>query len=108
MVLLFGLLTNIQRAPPLPPSNPITEWIGYTAGFLTTIAFLPQLITTWKTGGRGLSWGMLALFGTGVVLWIIYGVIQSSWPLTLANIVTLLQVLVIAILKIQAALRAGE
>ena len=34
---------------------------------------------------KGLSWMMLALFGTGVGLWFLYGLMRMSGPLMAAN-----------------------
>ena len=64
--------------------------IGLLAGTLTTIAFLPQVIKTWKTKStRDVSLEMFAIFCSGVLLWIIYGVLIKDLPLVLANVVTL-------------------
>jgi MtN3 and saliva related transmembrane protein len=75
------------------------ELIGFWAALLTTVAFAPQVIRTWRLGGHELSWSMLALFGTGLVLWLTYGYLRDSAPLMLANGLTLVQVLVIAGVK---------
>jgi len=83
--------------------NDQSEMIGYCAGTLTTIAFLPQVIRTWRSGGHALSGLMLALFGTGVSLWFVYGFLRNSKPIMLANGVTDLQVLVILVLKLRRA-----
>jgi MtN3 and saliva related transmembrane protein len=80
-----------------------TELTGFWAGSLTTIAFAPQLVKAWKNGGQGLSWAMLALFGTGVWLWFLYGLLRMSGPIMLANAVTGVQVLVILAIKIRHA-----
>jgi MtN3 and saliva related transmembrane protein len=82
-----------------------SEVIGYCAGMLTTVAFLPQVIRTWRAGGQALSGLMLALFGTGVSLWFVYGLLRMSRPIMLANGVTDLQVLVILVLKLHRARR---
>ncbi len=75
------------------------EAIGFWAGILTTSSFAPQLVRTWRTGGDGLSWGMVLLFGAGVGLWLIYGVLLGSQPIVFANGLTELQVVIIAGLK---------
>jgi len=84
-----------------------TEALGFWAGILTTVAFVPQLVRTWRVGGEQLSWLMLTLFGTGVGLWFIYGYLRSSGPLMLANGLTGLQVLFILGLKIWRAIRVA-
>jgi MtN3 and saliva related transmembrane protein len=80
-----------------------TEAIGFWAGILTTVAFAPQVVRTWRVGGEALSWTMLALFGLGVGLWFVYGYLRMSGPLMLANGLTGLQVLIILGLKIRRA-----
>jgi MtN3 and saliva related transmembrane protein len=85
--------------------NDQSELIGYCAGALTTIAFLPQVIRTWRSGGQALSGLMLALFGTGVSLWFLYGLLRNSRPIMLANGLTDLQVVVILVLKLRRAQR---
>jgi MtN3 and saliva related transmembrane protein len=64
--------------------------IGYIAGTLTTFCFLPQLVHTFKTKSVGdLHVGSLILFDMGLVFWLIYGIYLHSWPIILANTVTL-------------------
>jgi MtN3 and saliva related transmembrane protein len=77
----------------------LSETIGTVAAILTTLAFVPQAIRTWRVGAEGLSWMMLACFGTGVGLWFIYGLMRSSGPLILANGITCVQVLFILAIK---------
>jgi uncharacterized protein with PQ loop repeat len=55
----------------------IATVIGLTAAVCTTAANLPQLKKAWVTGQTDdLSLKTLLLFGSGLVLWIIYGVLQ--------------------------------
>ena len=84
-------------------SSVLTEAIGTVAAILTTIAFAPQAIRTWRVGGEGLSWMMLLLFGLGVGLWFVYGVLRNSVPLILANGLTGVQVLLIFAIKVCGA-----
>jgi len=81
------------------------ELIGFAAALLTTTAFAPQVIRTWRLGGHELSWGMLALFGAGLVLWLAYGVARGSAPLVVANGLTLIQVLAMSAVKLRTARR---
>lgn len=65
--------------------------LGFVAGTLTTVAFLPQVIRTWRTkSAKDLSLPMLISFTTGVVCWLIYGLLIDSLPIILANGVTVL------------------
>lgn len=64
--------------------------IGLAAGFCTTVAFLPQAIKTWKSkSAKDLSLGMYSIFCTGVILWLVYGILKSDIPIILTNGVTL-------------------
>lgn len=78
------------------------EIIGYCAAFLTTIAFLPQAIRSWRTKDlSGISLGMYSLFTVGVGLWLIYGLIIEKWPLIMANALTFALALSILLLKLR-------
>jgi len=63
--------------------------LGLVAGALTTIAFVPQVIKTWKSkSAKDLSLGMYSIFCTGVLLWLIYGFIIGDIPIIVANTIT--------------------
>ena len=60
--------------------------IGLSAGFLTTISLLPQLIKLYKTKlTRDISIYWTLLLTIGIVLWLIYGIILRDVPLIFAN-----------------------
>ncbi len=60
--------------------------IGLAAGGLTTLAFVPQVVKTWRTRQtRDISLGMFAVLVAGVALWIVYGAILGDVPLIAAN-----------------------
>ena len=78
-----------------------TDFFGFAAAFLTTIAFLPQLYKTWKTkSADDVSLVMLLLFITGLICWIIYGYKIDSIPILVANVITFIFNFSILILKI--------
>jgi MtN3 and saliva related transmembrane protein len=65
--------------------------IGSVAAVLTTASFAPQAWHSFKTRDvSGISLGMYSVFTLGVALWLLYGVLLWSWPLMIANSVTLL------------------
>ncbi len=67
------------------------QFVGLAAGMLTTIAFLPQVIKTWKSrSAKDLSLGMFSLFCLGVVLWLAYGFLVWDIPVIAANLLTLM------------------
>jgi MtN3 and saliva related transmembrane protein len=84
------------------------EAIGSAAAVLTTVAFIPQVVRTWKIDGNELSWSMLTLFGLGVGLWFVYGYLKVSPPLMAANGVTGLLVLNILLIKVWRARRRSK
>jgi len=72
------------------------EWVGMIAAVLTTASFLPQVWLTYKTRNvSGISLGMYSVFTAGVALWLVYGLYLESWPVILANFVTLTLALLI-------------
>ena len=76
--------------------------LGIVAGTLTTIAFLPQVWRTWKTkSAKDVSFIMLISFMSGLVLWLIYGIILNALPIILANGITLVLNFIILWLKIK-------
>jgi len=79
-----------------------TDWIGSAAATLTTTAFIPQAWRVWRTRHTtDISLGMYALFTLGVTLWLIYGIQLGSWPIIVANTVTLLLAGTVLVLKIK-------
>lgn len=66
------------------------EWFGYAAAILTTGSFVPQAVMTIRTRNTsGISLAMYVIFTVGVALWLVYGIALESWPMILANTVTL-------------------
>lgn len=68
--------------------NPTT--IGLVAGTLTSLAAIPQVIKTLKSGHvRDISVWQPLLLTIGVALWMIYGILIGDLPLIVANITPL-------------------
>jgi len=87
----------------------MTNLIGTLAGILTTIAFIPQVIKTWRTrSARDISLFMFLLFSTGVSLWLVYGLILNAMPIVIANGITLALSLSILVLKLKDMYRARQ
>ena len=64
--------------------------IGYLAGTLTTLSFVPQVLRAWRARHTDdLAWGWLIIFQIGLGLWFAYGVILHNWPMILANSITM-------------------
>jgi MtN3 and saliva related transmembrane protein len=83
-------------------------WVGYAAGTLTTIAFLPQVLHVWKTKrADDLHMGTLVSFMAGVTLWIVYGIAMRQMPVIVANAVTLILQCAILFLKLHYTGKQG-
>jgi MtN3 and saliva related transmembrane protein len=79
--------------------------IGTVAGFCTTFAFVPQLVKIWRQGGRDLSYGMLALYLIGAVLWFIYGVLVHAQAVVITNFATAIAIALATAMKALTARR---
>jgi MtN3 and saliva related transmembrane protein len=76
--------------------------VGYIAGALTTVSFVPQVFRAWKLGEtRDLSLAMLLLFGVGILLWTFYGVWTGSMPIIAANVITFVLILILLWMKVR-------
>jgi MtN3 and saliva related transmembrane protein len=76
--------------------------IGYLAAFGTTASFLPQAVKTIQTKDTsGISLPMYIFFTAGTLLWLIYGIMEPSLPVAVANAITLIFASVILVYKIK-------
>lgn len=79
----------------------LTDYVGSAAATLTTIAFLPQAIQSYRTRDlSGISLPMYSIFTAGVAMWLVYGLLKQDWPIIIANIITVALSAMILILKI--------
>ena len=78
------------------------DFAGIAAGTLTTIAFVPQVIKTWRSqSADDISMMMFLMFTTGVMMWLIYGISINSWPMIVANTITLVLAVSIIAMKLR-------
>ena len=79
-----------------------SDLLGLTAGFLTTIAFVPQVRKIWKTrSADDVSLVTFIAFTVGVTLWLTYGVVLGEFSMILWNSVTLVLALAILAMKLK-------
>jgi len=63
---------------------------------------VPQAHHSWKTRDlSGVSLPMYSLFSLGVLGWLIYGLMITSWPIIAANSITLVLACVVLVLKLK-------
>ncbi|MFQ6333234.1 SemiSWEET transporter [Methylophilus sp. 3sh_L] len=80
--------------------------IGSIAAVCTTVAFIPQVLQSWRTRDlSGISLPMYTIFTSGVVLWLIYGLLIGDWPVIIANAVTALLAGIVLCLKLKSILK---
>ena len=78
--------------------------LGFVAGGLTTLSFIPQVLKTWRSRRcDDLSWALLLSFASGVLLWIVYGALVREAPVVVANAVTLALISMIVSMKLRFA-----
>lgn len=76
--------------------------IGYLAAILTTVSFIPQVLKIWHTrSAKDVSLGMYSLFTLGIFFWLVYGVLIESWPVIVANFVTLVLAGAVLVMKLK-------
>ncbi len=76
--------------------------IGFIAAFLTTAAFIPQVIKTLRSGStKDLSLATFLMMFLGVNLWAYYGYIQNDRPLLYGNLVMIVLMGIILFMKIK-------
>lgn len=63
--------------------------IGLIAATCTTLSFIPQVVKSWTTKEtKDLSLPMCVLLTTGILLWLVYGIMRSDPPVIIANVVS--------------------
>ncbi len=79
-----------------------TEYLGYAAGIITTLAFLPQaarIFRTRQTRDISLLWAFA--MNLGIILWLFYGIVKNDLPIIAANSITLILLIIILYCKVR-------
>jgi MtN3 and saliva related transmembrane protein len=80
--------------------------LGYLAGSISMISFMPQVYKTWKIkSAKDVSIQMFILYTTSTFLWILYGIRSSQPAIFLPNTIVLFLSITQVILKIKYDLR---
>ena len=70
---------------------PFIEYVGLFGAFLSAITFIPQVLHAHKSKSVGdLSWGMLWIVFTSVIVWLVYGFYLNLLPVIIANSIILI------------------
>lgn len=66
------------------------EILGYAAGAITCLTFLPQVIKTWQSkSAKDVSLNMFLIAAVNEVMWIVYGALLDNWVIILTNVIVL-------------------
>ncbi|MFM2408336.1 MAG: hypothetical protein RL358_1078 [Pseudomonadota bacterium] len=80
----------------------LSDSIGSVAASLTTFSFVPQVWQVWKSKhAKDISLGMYSLFTLGVALWLVYGILLMSWPIIIANSITVVLAGAVLVMKLK-------
>lgn len=81
---------------------PFTQILGYTAGAITSLTFLPQVIKTWKEkSAKDVSLLMFVIAAVNEAMWIGYGILQNDCVIILTNSVIICLSLAMIFLKLR-------
>lgn len=78
--------------------------LGYSAGFITTLTFLPQVIKTWKEkSAKDISLMMFLIAAANEVMWIAYGALltPTNWVIIVTNAIVLAMSTTMIFLKLR-------
>ena len=80
----------------------LTTILGFLAATGTTVSFIPQALKILKTRDtKSISLSMYILFVSGVLLWLVYGIIKQDIPMIIANGITLVFAGIILYFKVK-------
>ena len=78
------------------------DWtiVGIIAGLMTSFSFIPQIINGFKTKSlEDLSYPMLVFLGSGLMLWLSYGLHLMNFAIILANTISVIFIITLIIMK---------
>ena len=85
-----------------------TDLLGYIAGALTTIAFVPQAWRTFRTKDvSGISLKMYCIFTLGIGVWLAYGILLQETPMIVANSLSLVLACTVLAMKLRYGRKKG-
>lgn len=79
-----------------------SEFLGFAAGVITTLALLPQamkILMTRRTRDISLLWAVS--MNVGLLLWLLYGLAKNDMPMIAANSISLLLLFIILLCKLR-------
>ena len=93
---------KLSRKAGEAPFMNLVDVLGMIAGFVSTLAFLPQVVKVCRTQStKGISLGMYVLYSLGLVLWAVYAWLIEAWALFGTEIITGLMTFYILVMKVK-------
>ena len=87
----------------------IIDILGLTAGSISGITFLPQVIKTWKTKSAGDISLLTFSFATlSVIMWLVYGIIKEDVAIIYTNSLVLICSLIMLYFKFKFKKKATD
>lgn len=78
------------------------DMLGYAAGAVTAITFLPQVIKTWKEkSAKDVALAMFVIAFINEVMWIAYGILSNNWVIISTNVVMITMCTLMIFLKLR-------
>lgn len=88
---------------------PISEIVGFIAAILSAVCFIPQAIRVIQTKDtNAISFWMYLLSLLSVIFWLIYGLMLSSVPIIMKNIIVIILSGIILFLKTKDLLKSRQ
>ena len=67
------------------------DLLGYSAGAITSLTFLPQVIKTWKLkSAKDVSLWMFIIAAINEIMWVWYGMLLNNWVIISTNLAVLI------------------
>jgi MtN3 and saliva related transmembrane protein len=77
------------------------EILGYAAGAVTCLTFLPQVIKTWTDkSAKDISLMTFVIAAVNEIMWIVYGALLNNWVIILTNAIVLSMSLIMLYFKL--------
>jgi len=74
--------------------------IGLVGGFVTTMSGVPQIYHMYNTRDtKGVGWGMLSMWGTGLSMTTFYGIALKQPPIWVSSSTSLLMTIIMGGIK---------
>ena len=79
------------------------ETIGFIACFCTTSSTVPQIVKMYnRNSAQDVSLATYLLSLSGVILWLVYGILLNAIPLIISNIISILLQLIVIVMILRS------